>query len=722
MEVPLISGSGVKSGILVGMSAARLRQTLVANAGLLILLCLFMIAVAFFYVSSERFFYSWDWANYQNMTRSKAMDFRKSPLWAIHSVKDSLGDDYNEIFTIPLLPFMLIFGDSRLVYITSVVLVYQLPFALVIGAIAAKLIPSNSRTVFWSTTLLTLLIPTVWAVSLRGRPDAGAAFLMGLAILLYVQDTSLRRWPQIALIGFLVSAAMIFRRHYAYDAVAFFLSSALQAVMAFVAQLRQHPQQALRKLFESLVRIGLVGVVALIILVVTGGPFLHNLLTRDHNVLYGSFRYPFGTVVASYASDYGWICWFLAVLGFAAGIYTRALVRPVAIFLVLFVSISFIQWTVVVAQLNPHFKLHFAYFIVPGIAALGWLSWKALEGRVRALVVGAIGVYLILNFSIGLAPVDVMANIRMRPLLSSNYPPVVHKEYDEIVRLVAYLRSVAAAKEPIYVVASSALLNYDLLRNAERTLYGRDDSVLSIPVVPDIDSRDFYPLTTLLQAQYVLVADPFEHHLRTEEQNLVRVVYVAFTENWAIAKDFACLPVEFHLENGALVKIYRRMRPTSLETALRTFHAMRNFIGARRPGAQPDWIILGGRFSSSVRRNQDGSYYIEMPSKYENNAPTTAILYLGILPEKVKVTGTLGFYDDRCSGARLKFAMVNPPSTIVDTAEISRRHSGAADGFAFSFETRRGSDLLLRLTANTENDSLDYCSLKIEHLRISPAD
>ena len=655
------------------------------------------------------------------MAGSKASAFRESPLWAIHSVKDSLAHDYNEIFTIPLVPFLLTFGDSRLVYVMSIALVYQLPFALVIGAIAAKLLSSNSHAVFWSAALLTLLTPTVWATSLRGRPDAGAALLIGLAIWVYVQDTSLRGWPQITLIGFLVPAAMLFRRHYAYEAVAFFLAIALQAVMAFLGQLQQEPHQALRKLFGSVVRICLVGVVSLIILVVIARPFLNNLLAVDYGALYRSFRHPFGTVVASYASSYGWICWFLAVLGFAAGIYTRAVVRPMAVFLVLFASISFVQWTVVVGSAAPHFNLHFTLFIVLGIAALGWLSWKRLGGRIRASVVGAIGICLILNFCIGLAPVDVMANLRLRPLLSTNYPPLVRKDYDEIVRLVAYLRSVAAAKEPIYVVASSQLLNYDLLRNAEGTLYGRGHSVLNVLVTPDVDSRDFYPLSTLLRAQYVLVASPFEHHLRPEEQDVGKVVFVAFTQDWEIAKDFVCLPEQFHLENGALVRTYRRTRPTSLETALRTFHAMRSFIGAR-PRGQPDWIILGGRFSSSIGRDQDGSYHIEIQPKHENNAPATSVLFLGTLPEKVKVTGALGFSDARCSGVGLGFAVVNPPSTIVDTAEIARRPSDPTNDFAFSFETRPGSNLLLRLTANPENDSLNYCSLRIQHLRISPAD
>jgi len=42
--------------------------------------------------------------------------------------------EYNYFHTIPLIPFILALGNSRLSYVLSVSLVYQLPFALVVGA------------------------------------------------------------------------------------------------------------------------------------------------------------------------------------------------------------------------------------------------------------------------------------------------------------------------------------------------------------------------------------------------------------------------------------------------------------------------------------------------------------------------------------------------------------------------------------------------------------
>jgi hypothetical protein len=91
-----------------------------------------------------------------------------------------------------LAPFIFFFGDSRIVYIVSNALVYIVPFSLVMGVLATKIIPVHSHIVFWSTTFLTLLIPPTWISTLRGYPDIGAAVLIGLAILFYLKDITLK--------------------------------------------------------------------------------------------------------------------------------------------------------------------------------------------------------------------------------------------------------------------------------------------------------------------------------------------------------------------------------------------------------------------------------------------------------------------------------------------------------------------------------------------------
>lgn len=690
-------------------------QKLLINAGLFTLLALLTISLPFIYVSSERYFHHYDLAMYQNMASDMAVSFRGSPLSAIYGVRASIEWSYNQIFTIPLLPFILIFGDSRLVYVTSVALVYMLPFALMSGAIATQLIPSHQGAVFWSTALITLLTPMAWAPTLLGWPDVGAALLIVFAIWLYLQDMTLRHGWRIVLIGWFIGGAVLFRRHFAYGGIAFFTSIGLQALIAFASQLREEPRQAIRVLWKRVVRICLTGAVSFITIAIVSSSFLYNLLTHDSSV-HASYVLPIDQNLSFYASQYGWASWVLAIVGFAAGIRTRLLVPPVAIFMLLFGSFSLVQWIFTVRQLGTQYTLHFTLFVVLGLTAVGWIAWITLRGRVRALVVSAAVLCLVFNTVIGLTPADMLEGSRSRPFFSANYRPQVRSDYDEIVRLIFYLRSLAPHQEPIYVAASSRHLNWDLLRTAERTLFGRGETVLNILEIPEVDSYQFYaqPLETLLQAQYVLVATPFQHHLRLEkQQDVVKVVFVAFTENWEIARDFIGLPVQFQLANGIVVNVYKRTRATSLGTALRTLEAMKTFVGTPLPDRQIDWINLSQRFSASIRKNRDHTYSIWIGPGNRGSGPTESFLYLGMLPEHVKIAGKSTFNDDRCSGVVLRFSMINAQYRIIDSVKIERRLADVTD-FALTLQAEDATYLLLTIFGVD-----DHCSLQIDHLKVS---
>ncbi|WP_445174629.1 hypothetical protein [Microcoleus sp.] len=125
----------------------------------LFLLVLVTVAVTSIYISSEHTFYWWDYAGYNTATVNTANLFRDSPDKAWRGVIESLSKEKNLLISLPVVPFIFLFGESRLSYILSVSLIYVLPFRLLLGAISAKLIPVYSRRVFWSTVLLSLLIP-----------------------------------------------------------------------------------------------------------------------------------------------------------------------------------------------------------------------------------------------------------------------------------------------------------------------------------------------------------------------------------------------------------------------------------------------------------------------------------------------------------------------------------------------------------------------------------
>ncbi|MCY7322670.1 MAG: hypothetical protein LH660_12935 [Phormidesmis sp. CAN_BIN36] len=102
---------------------------------------LLTIALVVLYVSSEQAFYGWDYTTYQRLLDETESAFRTSPLRALISIWRSAGSDYSKYPTLLLLPLQFAFVDSCLVYILSVSLVYFVPFALTLTAIATQLIP-----------------------------------------------------------------------------------------------------------------------------------------------------------------------------------------------------------------------------------------------------------------------------------------------------------------------------------------------------------------------------------------------------------------------------------------------------------------------------------------------------------------------------------------------------------------------------------------------------
>ncbi len=674
-----------------------------------------ILGLTYFYISSELFFYYWDYGGYYGVTINQAVHFRESPLSALVQLWYSLNLDYNYVFTVLLAPFIWMGGESRLVYVLGVALVYQLPLMLLISALATKLIPCCSRVVFWSTALLSFFMPVFWAPTLYGYPDAGAAALITLAVWIYWRDMDLKAWWQIGLIGVCLAVAMIFRRHFAYGGTAFLAAVTLQAGFRFVARVWQQPRQAWLDLFANGVRIGLIGVTVLSTLAILAWPFFKNALTQDYSSLYSSYAQSPSELFWYYLNIYSWPVWSLALLGLFIGVFTRTLSPAHAGFIILYGGIALIQWMFVVHYISPNYTLHFTPFIILGLTSLGWTIRLNHKHKMCLAALGLIIVYLGLNTINSLSGWQLFDNVHS--LFSNRFPPRVRNDYSEVVRLVDYLRASTSPQTPIFVASSSGLLNDDLLLKAEQVLYGPEHSTLNILSTPHIDSRDYYPLEGLLRADYVVIAQPFQYHRSAREQDVVKVVVDAFTENWEIAKDFTRLSTHFVLTNNVTLTLYKRIRPTTLTTALHTYTAMQDYVGTR-PGNQPDWVIFSEFVPSSITKNQDNTYRVWTHASNRAEGPQTMFLYTDELPAQGEITGTLVFHDSNCVGVSVGIGLLDVQSKIIELVEQSNRPLANRIKFTLPFNNSQASYLYLYVS-NVGNEPINNCTVAIDQLSLS---
>jgi hypothetical protein len=685
------------------------------DLALLAALMAVLLGVTYAYVGAERFFYYWDFAVHQDIASATAAAFRESWTAGWRAVGQSLREDYNALFALPLAP-VLGRHDSRMAYEMGLALTGLLPFALAVGALATRVVAGPARTVFWTATWLTLLVPMSWVPTLRGYPDAGAAALITIALAVYLRDDRPRRPREAALIGVLLAAAVLYRRHFLYAALAFTASALLFETARAARSARGGAASARGEWIGLGQRVGAGGLAAAATMGALGQGFLTRLWSYDFARLYRAYEEAPRHVVEWYADAFGLALIGLAVLGALAAARAGLAHRAPLAYLALFAALSTLQWVFFVRQLGEQYTLHVTPLLVLGLTALLFRIWSIRAALPRALARTALAAILVANALLGLTVVA--AESPVRRAFGGAWVPLIRWDYDEVARLVDFLRGISNAYQGVYVIASSHTINADLVRHAEQVLHGRRDRQLDVLPVPTVDSRDYYPLNALLEAEHVVLVRPLQTHLRPEEQKVLAVVYDLFASGGEIARDFTARPERFELEDGALVTVFSRDHPTGLATALRTLAIVESAVPTR-PGQLAEWTVVNRRFRAWVSRNPDGSTSWAAHPAPSGQSPSTVLAWNGPSLRHAEVRGTVAFVDRRCPGATLELATAQEDGTVHPLARVRRRPD--EDGrFQVEVAPERGR-LVIRLLDYEPGGSIDYCLLTVDPLVVRPA-
>ena len=638
------------------------------------------------YVGAERTFYFWDQAAYQDATMRTALVLREMGSLAdatrfATTVAASTGADYSLLHTLATAPAVLLFGESRLAYVTTLACVYLVPFVLAVALLAATLVPGRRTPTFWAGAFATLALPPTWLPTLQGYPDTGAAALYVFAIVVYLNALRPLRWQSAALIGLLLALAMIFRRHFIYAALAFLAAIAIDAALDVRAASRRGTAEAATALRRGTIELVAVGAAVLVVLAVLAWPFLAHSLRTDF-ARYGSWEQPAIANWRWYRDAFGTPLFLLGPLGLAVGLAAHMVAARPGRFLLVLALVSTAQWMLLVRQIGVHYTLHFTPWIALGVVAAGWTTWRRGSRRLRLALLGGLVSYLGLNVTAALTPSDalapalrdVVAAARARSLLAAHTPPVTRPDRDAIAALLGDLRRVAAPADPIYVAASSWTLSGDLLWHAERALAGNvlDRSAAAFDEARDLtilrwtpfaDSASSYPLETLLQARVVVLPSSFQGHLAAGEQDVVGVVDTLFADDWPFAHDFTRLPERFTLRDGVTVSIARRDRPTSLATALATLDAMHAYLGDR-PGGQANWLALNATPGCHLRQRSRGRVRL----RCDRAAGRRAFLFLDPPPNAGELVGRIDLGNPGCDPVTLILAAVDERGATIASA------------------------------------------------------
>jgi hypothetical protein len=640
-----------------------------------------IILISAIYIQKEHFFYFWDFGGFYGVSSDLTGIFAHSFRSGVANVYYSLDQEYNNLFVVPILPFTLVFGTSRFVFALSIACMYLLPAAMVLGLIIINISKTNNKFIFWLVVFSTLLVPIPWGSILRGYPDIGGVFFLLLGLYVFIRDPELKSKWQIPAVGFFFAAGPIFRRHFLYFSVAFFLIAGLFQLFSFIYDGFKSKSFQWKKLLGEWLRLFLAGIVLLIIFFIFVRPFLIRLLTNNYSSLYSSYLSSINTTLLFFVQEYGPIIWGIAAIGFVAAFITGIFDRRKSIFLALLAVYSVLQWAFIVRITSIHYALQVLFPIVVGWIGLALVLIRKFNGWKRAGLIAIASGLLLVNFITCLFS-SFLVPPQMYQFLASQYRPLIRGDYDNVVGLVEYLRNLQGPHDSIYVVDSSVLMNYDLLQKAEIRIFGTSNSKLGFLVPPQVDSRDYYPLEQLIQSRYVIYSTPFQHHLDPEQQKVVKFVFDAFQQKSEIAQDFSELPQTFQLEGGVTLHIYQRIRPTSLETSVRTLDSMLKFI-PQKPGGQLDWMVMDQNPGDFIRTTGNNLYKFQISSEGLKTGKTFLMAEPASHPGNLQ--GDISYNNSQCPGANLTLKEFNPAGTIVNTTsyEVSpSNHSFAIPSFA----------------------------------------
>jgi hypothetical protein len=677
------------------------------------------MSVAYLYVATERYFYFWDLSVYSGQCFQLADEMRHSPINGILAIFHSIKNEYNLLYCIPLLPLIFLFGASRIVFILSVIAVYQLPFSLMVGRITEKLINSTGAWVFWGAAFFSILYPVALIPALRGYPDIGGLGLVCVALLLFIDESAMEKWWKYVAMGSLLALAVLFRRHFAYCAMAFYFAVVAESIMEIALRFRQNQPKLLSFFLYRAKRIGVSLFFFFLMIFTFGYSFIVQILTNNYSVLYSSFRYSFEILSKYYSFYYGLLFLAIAACGIIASLNQASFDKKGIRFIAFFGIISVIQWFGAVRQASLQHSLHFTLFVLLGVLLFFMVAAPKLKRFYRIPLALFTGALLVLSGVNCLGSKVLIQSKAISIFFPSRHAPLVRQDYDEIVRLVKYLRENCSAQEELFVADSSLTINSGLLWSAEEDIYGKSNHKLRLVETPHIDSRDFYPLEALLNAKLVVVSTPFQHHISEGEQRVVQFVHDTFFLKGPLAEDFALLPLTFHLENNCATQVFRRVRKTPLARALSAFRVMERYTG-RRPGRQPDWILITRPFESTVSKNSNATYSCWTHVGFWGGSPIApSLLYLGSMPSQGTITFRVNYADSRCAGASITLHAYDQWEELHLLGNKDLPPTNSVQLVSIPFRLVRGTNnLVLSISSFCSSRSIDYCSISLNEISI----
>jgi hypothetical protein len=498
-----------------------------------------------------------------------------------------LTDDYTLLPTLFYVPVFAFLSRGNTAFVLTGYNLFGVPFLLLTyGTMTRRLglrgLPARAA------ALLVLFTCTVFLTPLMGGylDACGLVFAAWILWLAAGWDLSRIHVGKSLYLAALVLILCFLRRWYVFWVAAFFLAYFLCALLRARGGGR-------RAAFSVFVNLFAAGAAWLLILFLFFREFLERLAVNNFSFAYSAYDFGGARYSAGFLlSQSGAFLCCLAAVGAVLCLRSEKN-RLKGVFFLAQSAVSFLLFTRVQSLGIQHLYLFvpaLLFFAVYGAVFLPEAILTAASARPRLrfaprAVSALIALLVALNFSnsyfreatAALAPVDAM--FAQKKLYRRE-----RADIGEIQRLVAAVNALTRGGKYAYALASSDILNTDILTNAE--LPGARYAVHNQLYTYDVDKRDGFPPYFYL-ADVLVVASPVQLHLSPDDQRVVGVPAAAILAGEA--GDSLERVGTFVLDGGVEAYLYERVKPYSREF-------LRGVDGAFK-AAYPEYDFLNDTYS-----------------------------------------------------------------------------------------------------------------------------
>lgn len=491
-------------------------------------------ALAVVYIKMGKQIYFWDNATYWDISRKIASgSMGTGGFW--RSVYNSIAEqDYNYVAALPSAFLMLIFGETRLVYVLGLVNMYLMPSYIMIYHLAKKL----TKTPKIAAAVTMLLMPAMAFLAFAGFADIGALPMCLMCYYLYYKKDGTEGAPwRYVIIGALLVLVMIWRRYYAFFAVSFITAMIADCVLFK------------RKWYNAAIAIATAG--AILLLFFRG--FVFNRLMADYGTLYSAYKFSVSTDFKLITRYFGLIFLTALIAASIAAAVKKKERRTVFMWLQIIACLFMFISTQTHGQ--QHLLLYMPSLIMLTLILFNYISKRWLLISVAALSLAhSVSVYIPRTQPTNIQDIKYAALVPNFSML-----PQKRADSEEILALKQRLDSEIPEGNKLGVLASSFTLNEDILKNVEPSLGikpARSNYIISLP---QVDSRD-KDLTALYTTDYILTASPAQTHLAGGSQTVITEAVRSFEDCTDIATAYEEIESFRSEVSGMTLRLYRRTR------------------------------------------------------------------------------------------------------------------------------------------------------------------